>query len=873
MLSAQEKQLHNLAVLLQDNRVSDADLLAALVEEFYPGLNALALFFHLEPPQARLALVQAMAAVVARRREYWGEVALPVWVNRLALEQYRKAGKNSAGTVFKRSLRGVNKRVEFPWRLNNLEEAQRVVLALRYGQALPLQDISAILDIPLVRVLIYLKSGRKVIRADVSANIKPTSSSEEIGVSHTAILEWIEQAADGLLDPSQRAELEQHLGQCPTCREKAAALQELEDHLRAGFSDLAEASEASGEREPLKAQSLSLLYRLQRTRHLSISTRQLLMTLLLVAVLASLSWRFVWPQFFPVQLPQTPAAPPPTATPDPWIGYHQFELMTLPEDTLESLAEATGLSVEDILALNNLPPSARLNTGNTLMLAMPEEAFVPPQEFVEITIPPRLAADVDQEAIRQRMAQAGELFNTLWGDYMFVYYGPAGYSGLPYIEFRSQFWVMQAGYAVQLSGNASGQYAATDFFVEHYLPFGINFYHGPFERPHARRVSNQEEGFLFLILPFTWFGGAEDQIDLQVIGTDQVLGRPALVVDWPVETPRQIRRMWVDAERGLILRQRIYAIQGEQWTTIFEMGFTDLVLDENLPAEVFSPFKFNPDRFVIDQNGQPLPDDQLERLLAWSLPAERRPKDRLSPPPGFDPSQEILTLQWPHQPLEGWDGRVDVFAGQYFLGSLLAREDGTSYSSQNNLESMPFNTCTRSPDGRLVALSITLPLNGSSKLLWFDIENPDSAHEAPFSDEATKEFVFDPTSRYLASYGCTNDGCGIQLIDTYSMKTSMLLRTGRGAPSSLTWSPDGRYLAMVGFTLQSTMRKIIVVDRSTGHLIYQADYPWMNPQVPDGSPTLTWGRPFPAESYYWVDFFGCSLPYRYPEIFANEQLK
>ena len=865
-------KIHNMAALLQDNRVSDADLLEALVEEFHPGLYVLAYSILLNSDRAWQALVQALATIVAHRREYWGEPSLPVWINRLVLEQCRKAGRFSHLNALERSFSREKRPAGFLSLLASMEEAQRIVLALRYGQALALEDISAILDVPLTRVQIHLKGGRKAAQEFVGFGDRPGNDSIDAGVSHTAILEGIEQDADGLLDTGQHVELEQHLGECPACRGKATALQELEDHLRAGFSDLTEASEATGERESLAAQSLRLLPHLQRTRRLSISTRQLLLTLLLVAVLASLGWRFVWPQFFPVQPPHTPTAPPPTATPDPWVGYHKFELMTLPEDTLESLAEATGLSVEDILALNNLPPSARLNTGNTLTLAMPEEAFVPPAMRDEIALPPRLTVEADSTEIRQRLAQAGELFSTLWADYLFVYYGPAGYGGSPYYEFRNQYWLTQGGYSVQIGGDVSGQYVL-NFYEEHYFPNGLNFYQAPFERPSARRVSNQADGFLFMILPFTWFGGNKDQIDLQVIGTDQVLGRPALVVDWPVENPHQTRRMWVDAERGLILRQRIYAIHGEQWTTIMEMGFTALVLDEDLPVEVFSPFKFKPDGFVRDQMGDLLPEDQQGRPFTWSIPLERRRMERLSPPPGFNPAQETLTMQWPSHPLDEWDGTVEVFAGQYFLGEFNVRDDMSIQRPFNNSESSPFDACTRSPDGRLVALSNSLPLTKGTKLFWFHLENPEDVQMVPISSAYPNEFVFDPGSRFLAYYACPSDGCGVQLTDTYTNKTSLLLRTGRGVPYSLTWSPDGRYLAMVGFTLESTMRKIIIVDRVNSVLVYQADYGWMNPKVPDDLPTLTWGRPFPRESDYWLDFYGCVVPYAYPSPFAQERLE
>jgi hypothetical protein len=92
-------------------------------------------------------------------------------------------------------------------------------------------------------------------------------------------------------------------------------------------------------------------------------------------------------------------------------------------DTLEDLAEKSGLSVDAIRELNRMSPSSQLYPGRVLTLALKEASFIPPSEKHELVLPERLTAQADESAILERMAGAEDWVGTLWGDYRFILYG------------------------------------------------------------------------------------------------------------------------------------------------------------------------------------------------------------------------------------------------------------------------------------------------------------------------------------------------------------------------------------------------------------------------------------------------------------------
>jgi DNA-directed RNA polymerase specialized sigma24 family protein len=149
--------------------VGDADLIEVLVVESYDELYLLAQVMLLDPELASLSVKKAISSAVAGRRGYWGELPLVVWMNRLVLEQCTRRGGDGlvrpAGEQTGPRL-GVDPDpggplADFQDVLRKLSLQHRAALALRYGQQLSLEEIAAILDVPVVRARAFLKTARK----------------------------------------------------------------------------------------------------------------------------------------------------------------------------------------------------------------------------------------------------------------------------------------------------------------------------------------------------------------------------------------------------------------------------------------------------------------------------------------------------------------------------------------------------------------------------------------------------------------------------------------------------------------------------------------------------------------------------------------
>ena len=206
------------------------------------------------------------------------------------------------------------------------------------------------------------------------------------------------------------------------------------------------------------------------------------------------------------------------------------------------------------------------------------------------------------------------------------------------------------------------------------------------------------------------------------------------------------------------------------------------------------------------------------------------------------------------------------------MGSLHLPPGAFARVPADDYGSLPFGACMRSPDGRLVALSIYHTSSFSPRIYWFRLSDPEELGEVLSSMDTVNEFAFDPSSRYLAYYSCSGGECGIQVLDTNTKSVRMLVNTGRIGPSSITWSPDGKYLAFLGSNSSSYNRKIFVVRAANGAQIYEADYGWEARSVPADSPTHTWGMRFPAEEDSFMFFGqGCRYPYEYPQWNENDR--
>jgi hypothetical protein len=863
--------------LFQDYRVGDADLIEVLVVESYDGVYLLAQVMLLDPELASLSVKKAISSAVAGRRGYWGELPLVVWMNRLVLEQCTRRGGDGlvrpAGEQTGPPALDVDSSPGGPLanlydELRKLSLQHRATLALRYGQQLSLEEIAAVLDVPVVRAQAFLKTARKTFldASDLGDSHSRLPALE--GVSHTSFLEQIEDAADGLLEPSQRSSLERHLGECQACRAKADERAALDDWLREQIFARLGNKVSREDNHSLVSECLELVNRRSRVSRLALSSRQILYTVVLLASLVGVAIRVI----LPLEDASPPGAlatlPAPAPTHDPWEGYLKFTYHVSEGDTLEDLAERAGLTLDAIRELNRMSPSSQLYPGRVLTLALKEASFIPPSDKHEQVLPDRLTAQADESDILERMARAGDLVDTLWGDYRFILYGPSGYSGPPYLESRSQIWWQKDGYQVMVSGLSRG--GGEGMFAQFSIPSGFTF---NIDSSTTNLYAYQNQGetiFTFFQNPTHWLGVESPAAKFQVVGSDHILDHPVLVVDWVGEDDAYALRMWVHAERGLVLRMRMFE-DADMQSTVMDWGFSDLALEVDLPAHVFSPLSFNPGTFVRDYKAEPIPEGERAQGYPWSPPADRRPRERLSPPSGFDPALEPLALQWPWNLLEGKEVRVDVFAGEYFMGSLDLGPLPVVQDPHGDPSSLPLDACTRSPDGRLAAFSVSRLSSFEPRIYWFNLANPESYREVITAMDAFSEFAFDPSSRYLAFYGCSTVVCGIQVLDIYSETLRMLYSPRRAGAMSLTWSPDGKYLAFVGSNPTSPMRKIFVIRVTNGAVVYEGDYGWEARSVPPDSPTLSWGMNFPKDESF--EFFdrGCRDPFEYPEWIEHDR--
>jgi hypothetical protein len=213
--------------------------------------------------------------------------------------------------------------------------------------------------------------------------------------------------------------------------------------------------------------------------------------------------------------------------------------------------------------------------------------------------------------------------------------------------------------------------------------------------------------------------------------------------------------------------------------------------------------------------------------------------DKKTPPPDFDPSKALLTMQWPEVTLAGnresiidlSNYYVEIFADGYFLGSL-------------EIEDPSFRNCYRSTDGRMVAVHTQ---NDQIPFSWFSLDTLELQRPFGLISSHLADLAFSHDNRYLAAAGCLPE-CGLYLVELDTGETKLLRSTGRaGSPNHILWNSEGDQIA---YTLADhfarTILVINVVDVETGDLTYagrlnQTTYEFL----PPGSPTITWGAAYP----------------------------
>lgn len=492
--------------------------------------------------------------------------------------------------------------------------------------------------------------------------------------------------------------------------------------------------------------------------------------------------------------------------------------------------------------------------------------------IVEITpgvtpIPPLfkrepLKRDSSEAEIRLRMIESRALWHSARVEALIVQSGPSGYIGAPRV-YRNLVWLSHdiPGDGVDrrlvLSGDLVGDplYA---FLIQDRVVNEVDLISGlsytyPITAPDSPFYSLTAPEYLsaFGLGPRGILNGtylfrmlfpatlATEYGALHRIGWDQLLGREVVVVD-KVWHGVAKSRLWVDAQTGIVLRWKRLD-ENDPMIDIDTITVTALELEASFPDERW-----------IHRALEILPYDS--KILGWQyMPVDVHLRDVLSQrvlmepaptPEGFDPSNSHLFFQWKTNRLElpSPGDIAEIFTSEGFLLGRVPIGD-------------PWDLiCERSPDGRLIAYAHSSQWSrefNSMGVFWFSLDNVSEVHHVlPNAVSIGSDFAFSPDGRYLAFWGCggNTENCGVYIHDTRTLKNMKLLATSISEETIfMTWSPNGELLAMVKEVSTGEPSILLVVQVSSGKIIYIAPFPWRVDAlaVPADSPIHAWGVPFP----------------------------
>jgi DNA-directed RNA polymerase specialized sigma24 family protein/LysM repeat protein len=772
--------------MLQSAQVSDEALAETLIRDYAGRLAQLATSI-LHTDQAMAVVQHTLTRAVLDRRHYWGKGSARAWLYGLALracQQHSRAPKprltNTRQLAARFTLPPLTADPHLTAVTSPLDPAQALMLYLTVGQGLSADDIAYLLKTP----------GEQV-QAQLHA----------IGDA-----------------------LDQHRQHCPECALRPGGLADLEGRLRSVWQGAAsEGSLSPPVLQRLQAEVLSQVSGQRRARQARSHLPELALVGALMAAMFAMGWlsNGFWAKPG-ARATASPSGPLP-ATPEAFFHYS-----VKPGDTLDSIAQKAGTSVNLILFLNLLPPQTVLSPGQLLNLpaSQPRPSRMTPAPF---TPAPPLALLTWQSSlhdIQQRINGSQGAWHSLWADVLNIQYGPPGYVGQPQSITRKQVWILQPAYTRVIYGSADTEPSGTYVIVAGHV-YGQDL--------NSQRVYEDLTSDLVIDLDlqklFVPGDVALNNGQFSLAGQEPVADRTALMLDWRYTNGGRIYRFWVDAQTGVILRRREYG--GANFSAVLnDITVASIAFDVDMPLTLFDPQAYKGDQFAADYTGAPATAalqpaaPQPTPLLPTTPLAGHEALPLLTPPPGFDPAYSRLTLER-HPPADANGASVDVFADRYYLGRLA-------------IDTASILACRRSPDGRQIAFSHLISFaEKKTSLDWADLAALTDLHPVLPNGTVSGDFAFAPDSQRLAFFGCEASGnCGLYLENTATRQRSQLLALTFA--DYLLWKPDGQELGLLGATGQQQNWQYMVVDAHSGQVSYRGEFNWSSLDAGPDSPTHSW---------------------------------
>jgi hypothetical protein len=766
--------------MLTHASISDPALAQALGEAYFRELYG---FARLLTPSADLALDRAASALggaVRQRSRISGESSLRAWL-------YRQ--------VYRPASRFTPPRSSAP--------TPDLIPALAFGHALSPAETAAVLGLPLDRVLTRLA---QVLVAAFSET-HPNAASLQDHLPEIARL------LEGQASLHLGSQMGPHPQDCPACRAFIEALPRLEQRLRAAYEPQPAPDPHTALQPVLNKAGLNgpALRRRFPWRELALVAAVLVGMIILGSSLDVLTPFDARPT--PTPVPPTPRPGAPTPLPPlvlPGVenqDYFFFQYHPGPGDTYEKLAELTGLTADQIRALNRAAAGSSLSFGRELRLAL----IIDDQDSIDPRTPllsgdPPLSPDMTIEEIGKRMVRSSQTWRTLQAESLYVYHGPRGYIGPPRIFFRFLTWAQ-----------GSRRYAhAMSYFQEESPDF--TFFHDPWSFYagsdtsvlYGSRVEEEQSDDFTAALPLLR-GLMLVQISPEVVSTGEmgdVAGRPALSLR--IDHPEiGYIRLWVDAQTGLVLSLEAFEL-GEPHRAgvpLDEDGQLVLMEIRTRAIEYNLPLPQGWDMPTTSPLLQ-LAGDVLAQPPDWTQFSLRKPiQEKIPPPEGWDPASAPLTFQR----VEGQTTGMDIFAGGWHLGSHEAAQEDLV-------------ACRRSPSGLHAAFT------ASGEALWAEAGSLYLLHLDPFRIEKLYEqgyqlpqFAFSPDGASLAYLPCTGTRCSLRIrdLDSGEEREISSFTTGYGT-GSLIWIDDSTELTFLIHAPSGT--SLVTVDAESGEVLIQRSY-------------------------------------------------
>ncbi len=536
-------------------------------------------------------------------------------------------------------------------------------------------------------------------------------------------------------------------------------------------------------------------------------------------------------------------------------GFLHNRLLTVRELVMIGLAILTVIGI--LLAANRLFPASEeenlpaepgyvMDTRPAPEVAstdlMPRETFIvvtatptrqphwpTPSPVYPAQLPLPLSTQSNTISIRERLKMSPQLYHTVWADALLTFHS---HSGADEFVQRLQFWISDNQLRL-VSGSAGGElpqrlWIGKDRAIDVHDARNHNLLLSMGGLPSLKRISGEELRLLTDPLnPPLFDAGEEIPWEFNVIGTETVADRAAVIVDQVATGGQRAARLWLDRDTAFILRSQHYDPAHPQDLVLeirvrdvrFDLDFTNQNLFDpsNTDLVVFSsgPFGMRSDTW---------PAASTPATTSLSLPAS---------PAGFDPAAQALAFIYPPDfDLHEVEVPVEITAGGYSLGKVVF---GNPWMM----------ACTRSPDGRRIAFASHSLLSGGMMLSvgWFDLTRLGQSGLRILEGVIASQMAFSPTGDRLAVYGRGMQGRGVYItaVEGAGEYTFFALNE---LPLGLVWNPDGQYLAWVTDRRQNE-RQLTVVSFYGAQPVYQGEYT-TEPIPLANSPLGEWQVPLPT---------------------------